>query len=380
MTTTAATTHAALDARRSKPARIFNFSAGPATLPEEVIKQAQQDLWNIFDSGIGIMEHSHRGKVFDRVLDEAIADCRAVGAVPDEYEVIFVQGGATSQFAYLPMNFLPDGRTADYLDTGVWANKAMKEASLTGIGSIHCAFDGSKSNYDHVPASSEIQQTADAAYLHYCSNNTIYGTRFHQPPQTAAPLVADTSSEMYSRPIDIRRHAFIYAGAQKNLGPSGVVLVIARKDFIASGRKNLPSMFSYAKIAEQKSCLNTPPTFGIYFMGQVFKWILRSGGLAAIEQRNNAKAKLLYDAIDQSGGFYSCVARPDCRSVMNVCFRCPTPELDDAFVAESKKHDMDGLKGYRSVGGIRASIYNAFPHEGCKVLADFMREFARTRG
>lgn len=363
---------------KSASKRIFNFSAGPATLPEEVLHQAQQDIWNIFDSGIGIMEHSHRGKVFDRVLDEAIADCRAVGNVPDDYEIVFVQGGATTQFAYIPMNFLPEGKTADYLDTGVWANKAMKEAKI--LGKVHCAFDGSRTNYDHTPSDAEITQTPGAAYLHYCSNNTIYGTRFNQPPRTSAPLIADTSSEMYSRPIDVKAHAMIYAGAQKNLGPSGVVLVIIRKDFLASGKPGLPSMFSYAKIAEQKSCLNTPPTFGIYFMGQVFKWILRQGGLTAMEPRNNAKARLIYDAIDQSGGFYTCVSRPECRSVMNVSFRSPSPELDDRFVAEARKHDMDGLKGYRSVGGMRASIYNAFPHAGCETLAQFMREFARKNG
>jgi len=357
--------------------RIFNFSAGPATLPEECIRQAQEDLWNIDGSGIGILEHSHRGRVFDRVLQETEADCRALGGISDEYDVLFLQGGATLQFAMVPMTFLAPGKTADYLDTGAWTQKAIKEAKL--FGGVNVVFDGSASDYDHTPADDEYSQTPDAAYLYYCSNNTIYGTRYAQAPKTGAPLIADTSSEMFSRPFDIGRHALIFAGAQKNLGPAGVTLVIIRKDFMASGRKDLPLLLNYSKIAEKDSCLNTPPTFGIYFMGRVFKWLLDQGGLEAISRHNEEKASLIYDVIDELD-FYGAVARPDSRSVMNICFRTPSEDLDRKFVAEAAEHGMDGLKGHRSVGGLRASVYNAFPKQGCEALAQFMRDFAQRNG
>src|SRR5688572_19201653 len=315
--------------------RIYNFSAGPAVLPEEVIHQAQQDIWNIFGSGIGIMEHSHRGPVFDRVIDEAKADCRAIANISDDYEVLFLQGGATTQFAMIPMNYLSPETIADYPDTGVWTTKAIKEAKY--FGKVNVAFEGSKVGYTYVPADSEIKQSPNAVYLHYCSNNTIYGTRYNKPPTTKAPLIVDASSEIFSRPIDVKKHALIYAGAQKNLGPSGVVLVIIRKDFVERGKKDLPSMFSYANHAKNDSRLNTPPTFGIYVMGQVFKWILRQGGLAAMEKRNAEKAKLIYDAIDSSKGFYRGVARADSRSHMNITFRTASEDFDKKFVAEASK-------------------------------------------
>lgn len=361
--------------------RTFNFSAGPACMPEEVLRQVQADLWDLHGSGIGILEHSHRGPIFDRVIDEAVADCRTVGGIPDDYEVLFLQGGATQQFAMLPMNYLPgqpDGATADYLDTGVWAAKAIREAML--IGDVHVGFEGAKIKYEWVPSDAEITQTEGAAYLHYCSNNTVYGTRFLKPPTTSAPLVCDASSEMFARPHDIRRHTMIYAGAQKNLGPSGIVLVIIHKEFLAKAKQGLPSMLSYSDHARAGSRLNTPNTFGIYMMGQMFKWILAQGGTAAIEKRNDAKAKLLYDAIDKSGGFYRGMARPDSRSVMNVTFRLATPELENRFVQEAFAQEMDGLKGHRESGGIRASIYNAFPVEGCRALAQFMADFAAKNG
>ena len=374
---TTATTPSA-PSKKTASDRILNFSAGPAVLPEEVLHQAQHDIWNIFDSGIGIMEHSHRGKAFDRVMDEAVADCRAIGTISEDYHVLLLQGGATTQFAMIPMSFLHQGRIADYPDTGVWTTKAIKEAKL--FGNVNVAFEGAKCGYDHTPSDDEITQSKDAAYFHYCSNNTIYGTRYNKPPRTGAPLVADMSSEMFSRPIDVNRHALIYAGAQKNLGPAGVTLVILRKDFASTAKKGLPSMFDYSKLAEQDSRLNTPPTFGIYVMGQVFKWILGQGGLAAIETRNERKAKFIYDVIDASGGFYRGVSRSDCRSRMNITFRCQTPELDSAFVAGAKVEGMDGLKGHRDAGGLRASVYNAFPVAGCERLAQFMREFAAKNG
>jgi phosphoserine aminotransferase len=260
----------------------------------------------------------------------------------------------------------------------VWTSKAIKEAKLFGKANV--AFEGSKVNYAYVPSDAEIKQTPGAAYFHYCSNNTIFGTRYAKPPHADSPLVADASSEMFGRPIDINKHALIYAGAQKNLGPSGVVLVIIRKDFLAKGKKGLPSMFSYDNHAKNDSRLNTPPAFGIYVMGQVFKWILKSGGLAGMEMRNAEKAKIIYDAIDASGGFYKGHARADSRSHMNITFRSPSEETDKKFLAESSKHEMDGLKGHRDTGGMRASIYNAFPIEGCRALAEFMREFAKRNG
>jgi len=374
--TTLSTDHTSGDATSS--GRVFNFSAGPACLPEPVIRQAQQDLWNVRGSGIGICEHSHRGPVFDAVLDEAVADCRTVGGISDDYEILFLQGGATLQFGMIPMNFLPEDGVADYPDTGVWTTKAIKEAKA--FGTVNVAFDGSACGYDHVPTREELSLSENAAYLHYCSNNTIFGTRFDVPPETAAPLVCDASSEMFARPIDVARHALIYAGAQKNLGPSGVALVIIHREFMSKAVRTPISMLDYARHAKGGSRLNTPPTFGIYMMGLVFKWILAEGGLEAIERRNEAKAKLLYDAIDGSGGFYRGVSRPECRSRMNVTFRLPSEELEKTFVAEAAAEGMDGLKGHRDAGGVRASIYNAFPIAGCERLASFMGEFASKHG
>ncbi len=358
--------------------RIFNFSAGPATLPEDVLRQAQHDLWNIDDSGIGICEHSHRGKVFNRVIEEAEADCRALANVGDDYAVLFVQGGATLQFAMTPMNFLGPNRTADFLHTGEWTKKAIEEAKL--FGDVNIAFDGEASSFDHVPGDSEINYTDGAAYCHYCSNNTIYGTEYTNTPSAPSPLVCDASSNIFSKPIEIDRHAVLYAGAQKNLGPSGCALVIIRRDFMDKANDGLATMLDYRKLASKGSRLNTPPTFAIYIMGQVFKWIANQGGLEAVAGHNEAKARIVYDAIDDSGGFYQAVARADSRSLMNVTFRTPNEELDKSFIAEAGANDMSGLKGHRSVGGLRASIYNAFPAAGCDALTGFMAEFARING
>jgi phosphoserine aminotransferase len=367
----------------SRPARIFNFSAGPACMPDEVLLQLQEDIWSVRGSGIGIMEHSHRGPVYDKIIEEAEADCRTVAGIGDTHHVLFLQGGATLQFAMLPINFLHPGKTADYPDTGVWATKAFKEAKL--YGKVNVAFDGSKTKYDHTPSASELSLTPGACYLHYCSNNTIYGTRWPSPPKSDAPLVADTSSEMFGRVYDFASHAMVYAGAQKNLGPSGVVLVLLRKDFLETARKAAPefpiaTMLDYRKQAENGSRLNTPNTFGIHVMGLTFKWILKNGGLKGIEARNAEKAKVLYDAIDGNGGFFKGHAVPSCRSHMNVVFRCPSEDLDKRFVKEAEAAGMDGLKGHRDAGGLRASIYNAFPKKGCEALAQFMAEFARKNG
>jgi len=359
--------------------RIHNFGAGPGVLPEPVLQQAREDLWSIGGSGIGVMEHSHRGKLFDRIIQEAEADCRSLAGVPDDYEVLFLQGGASQQFAQVPMNFLSAGGTADYLVTGVWSQKALKEAKA--IGATHVAASGEASAFTRIPDVESIAWSAAPAYVHMTTNNTIYGTQWVAEPDVPAgvPLVADTSSDMFSRPIDIARYGMLYAGAQKNLGPSGVVLAIIRKDLVEKASTSIPLIFQYRTHAKERSLYNTPPTFGIYMMGRVFKWIQEGGGLAPMAQRNEAKAALLYDTLDASD-FYTTAVDPASRSRMNVCFRTPSDELDARFVAEATKAGMDGLKGHRSAGGMRASIYNACPEASVSALVGFMREFERVNG
>ncbi|MGZ8397630.1 MAG: 3-phosphoserine/phosphohydroxythreonine transaminase [Gemmatimonadales bacterium] len=356
--------------------RIHNFSAGPAVLPEVVLRTAQEAIWNVDGSGIGIMEHSHRGKVFDRIITEAEQACRDLAGIPDTYRVLFLQGGASLQFSMIPMNLLPADRTADYLLTGVWSQKAVKEAKL--LGKVHIAATSEGSNFDRIPQPDEIRYSADPAYVHLTTNNTIYGTQWTSEPSVpkGAPLIADTSSDMYSRPIDVRKYGLIYAGAQKNLGPSGVVLVIIRDDLVERGPKTLPTMLQYRTHAAEKSLYNTAPTFGIFVMGEVFKWIQSQGGLAAMAQRNEAKARTLYDYLDASD-FFRVTAQPDSRSRMNICFRAPTEELEEKFVKEATKRGLDGLKGHRSAGGMRASIYNACPPASVEALVAFMKEFER---
>ncbi len=359
--------------------RIFNFGAGPAVLPEPVLRKAQQDLWNIAGSGIGVAEHSHRGKVFDRVIKEAEATCRELAGIPDNYRVLFLQGGASLQFSMVPMNLLPAGSTADYLVTGVWSQKAVEEAKR--VGAVHEAASSKATKFDRIPSASEIRYSAAPAYVHVTTNNTIYGTQWAAEPPVPAgvPLVADTSSDMFSRPIDVAKYGLIYAGAQKNLGPSGVVLVIIRDDLVERGPADLPTMLQYRTHAKEGSLYNTPNTFGIYVIGEVFKWIKAEGGLAAMAERNARKAKLLYDCLDESR-LFSVLAQPGSRSLMNVCFRGPSEEVDNRFVAEATKRGLDGLKGHRSAGGLRASIYNAMPEAGVRALVDFIREFERANG
>ena len=354
--------------------RSLNFSAGPATLPEPVLQQAQGDLWNIAMSGIGICEHSHRGPVFAKVIAEAVADCRAIGSIPDDFEILFLQGGATLQFSMLAMNFLQEGKTANYIDTGVWTTKAIKEAKK--IGDVHVAFDGSNTNYDHCPSDDEIDCVEGASYLHYCSNNTIYGTRFPSVPSSDAPVICDMSSDMFSRSIDWTKHHMVYAGAQKNLGPSGTVLVVIHKDMLEKCADSLPLMLNYKVHADKGSCLNTPPAFGIYLIGQVFKWIMAEGGLGAIEERNERKANMIYDAIESSDGFYTLFAKASSRSRMNISFKSNSQETDARFLEKAAEQGMSGLRGHRNLGGLRASVYNAFPEDGCARFAEFLRNFA----
>ncbi len=359
--------------------RIYNFSAGPGVLPDEVIHQAQHDLWNIDNSGIGIMEHSHRAKVYDRIIAEAIEDCRKVGNIPDTYSVLFMTGGASSQNHLIPANLLPEGGTADYINTGHWATKTVNECKY--YGTAHLAFDGKPSDFTYIPSDDEIHYSDNPAYVHYTSNNTIMGTQFRKPPAVpeGVPLVCDMCSDIYSEPLDITQFGLIYAGAQKNLGPAGTTLVIIRNDLLERQPRPLPTMMSYKVFAEKESRPNTPPVFPIYVVGLVFKWILSQGGLEPIAQRNRAKARIIYDAIDASD-FYIGHAREDSRSLMNIAFRTPSAELDKKFVEEALKEGMDNLKGHRSIGGMRASVYNAFPEQGCRVLADFMAEFERKYG
>ncbi|MFL5475025.1 MAG: 3-phosphoserine/phosphohydroxythreonine transaminase [Gemmatimonadales bacterium] len=290
--------------------------------------------------------------------------------------MLFLQGGASLQFAMVPMNLLGDGATADYLVTGVWSQKAVKEAKP--IGKVHIAATSEATNFDRIPKAAEIRYSANPAYVHFTTNNTIYGTQWQAEPSPPAgvPLVADTSSDMYSRPIDVRKYGLIYAGAQKNLGPSGVVLVIVRDDLVETGTKTIPTMLQYRTHAAENSMYNTPPTFGIYVMGEIFKWIQAQGGLAAMAEYNQSKARLLYDYLDNSD-FFRGTAQRDSRSLMNVCFRGPNEELEAKFISEATKRGLDGLKGHRSVGGMRASIYNACPRQAVEALVSFMQEFER---
>jgi phosphoserine aminotransferase len=359
--------------------RRFNFSPGPAVLPEPVLREAQADLLDFQGTGIGILEHSHRGGPFEAVIEQAEADLRALAGIPAAYKLLFLQGGASLQFAMLPANFLADGRVADYLDTGAWSQKAMHEAGY--YGSVHVAASSKATHYTHIPGASETHWSERPAYAHFTSNNTIFGTQFRSEPTPPAGvwLACDASSDIFSRPLDATRYGMIYAGAQKNLGPAGVTLVILREDLLEPPVRELPTMLRYRVHAEQGSLYNTPCTFGIYLIGRVCRWLLAQGGLAAMAERNEQKARVLYDYLD-SEPFYQAPVRPDSRSLMNVVFRTPSPELDKRFVEQATQAGLDGLKGHRSVGGMRASIYNAFPRSGCEALVQLMKDFAAKNG
>jgi len=358
--------------------RVFNFSSGPAVLPLPVLEKAQKDLLSLPGVGMSILEVSHRSKVFEDILEETEATIRDLAGIPENYRVLFLQGGASLQFSMVPMNLLANGATADYLVTGVWATKAAEEARK--IGNVHVAATTKAEQFSRIPRVEEIVLTPGAAYVHMTSNNTIYGTEWKDLPDIGdLLLVSDTSSDMFSRPIDVQRHALIYAGAQKNLGPAGVTLVIIREDLLARSPASLPAMLSYAVHAENRSRYNTPPVFAIYLMGMVVKWIQSQGGLAPMAKANEDKAARLYAEIDRSG-FYRGTAQRDSRSMMNVTFRLPSEDLEKEFVQKAAEAGLDGLKGHRSVGGIRASIYNAFPESGIDALTAFMREFERRRG
>ena len=359
--------------------RIYNFGAGPAVLPEPVLEEAQRDLYSLPGVGMSILEISHRSKTFDEIIQGCEADIRKLAGVSADYEILFLQGGASLQFSMVPMNLLPSGGKADYIVTGSWSKKALKEAKKVGAAQVAATTESE--NFNRIPAQSEMKLDPAAAYVHFTSNETIHGVEFKTEPQTGAvPLICDASSDVFSHTIDVSRYALIYAGAQKNLGPSGVTLVILRKDLLGRVPENLPTMLDYKVQAENKSLYNTPSVFGIYIMRLVMKWALERGGLDAIGKENAAKAKLLYDAIDASGGYYRPHAKPDSRSSMNVTFRLPSEDLEKKFVSEAKSGKLDGLKGHRSVGGIRASLYNAFPRAGVEALVSFMKDFAAKNG
>jgi phosphoserine aminotransferase len=359
------------------PERIYNFSAGPATLPYSVLEEAAQDIVNFKDKGIGLIEMSHRSKEFMAVADETEALVRELLAVPENYKVLFLQGGASSQFFMIPMNLLGAGKKATYLNTGTWAKKAIKEAKL--FGDIDVAYSSEESTFNRVPKEGEYAVDQSSEYLYLCSNNTIYGTQFAQFPEKESMLVCDMSSDIFSRQLDISRFGIIFAGAQKNMGPAGVTLVIIREDLLESTPDNVPIMLNYKTHADKGSMFNTPPTFAIYCVGRVLNWLKEQGGVAAMQQRNEEKAALLYDAID-GNDFYRGHAEKASRSLMNVTFNLPTPELEAEFIAEAAALGLDGLKGHRSIGGCRASIYNAFPKEGIEKLVAFMAEFAAKNG
>jgi phosphoserine aminotransferase len=373
-------THEAQPAARAPHGRIYNFSAGPAVLPLSVLEQVQAELLNYRGAGMSVMEMSHRSKPFDEIIQGAEADLRSLLGIPSNYHVLFLQGGATLQFAMLPMNLLPAGASADYVLTGAWAQAAYKEAAK--LGTVRAAGSTKDTNFTRVPAQAELDLDPQAAYLHFTTNETIHGIEWPAAPAApeGVPLITDASSDFLSRPMDLPRYGLIYAGAQKNLGPAGVTLVIVRDDLLQRVPANLPLMLDYRLQAENKSLYNTPPCFTIYVVGLVLKWLKSLGGLEEVARRNAAKAGLVYAAIDESGGFYRGHAEPASRSAMNLTFRLPSEDLEKLFVKQAEAEGLSGLKGHRSVGGIRASTYNAFPAEGCTALAGFMREFQRTQG
>ncbi len=357
------------------PKRIFNFSAGPAIMPVSVLEQIRDEMMSLPGVGMSVLEISHRSKVFDEIIQTAEAKLRSLMGIPDNYHVLFLQGGASLQFSMVPINLLPANGSADYIVTGVWSEKAVKEAKK--VGTVKTAGTTKAENFSRIPNQSELTLDPDAAYVHFTSNNTIFGTEWRTEPEVGnVPLICDASSDILSRPVDVSKYGMIYAGAQKNIGPSGVTLVIMRDDLLAKIPDGLHTMLDYRTHVKDKSLYNTPPTFGIYVIGLVAKWLEGLGGLAAMEKMNQEKAGILYDAIDASE-FYRGTAEKNSRSLMNVCFRLPSEELEKDLIKQATAAGFDGLKGHRSVGGLRASIYNAFPKEGVAALVEFMKEFER---
>lgn len=356
-----------------KMARVYNFSAGPAVLPEEVLQEAADEMLDYRGTGMSVMEMSHRSKAYDTIIKEAEADLRELMNIPDNYKVLFLQGGASQQFAMIPMNLMKN-RVADYIVTGQWAKKAYQEASL--YGKANKIASSEDKTFSYIPDCSDLPISEDADYVYICENNTIYGTKFKTLPNTKGkPLVADVSSCFLSEPVDVTKYGVIYGGVQKNIGPAGVVIVIIREDLITEDvLPGTPTMLRYKTHADANSLYNTPPAYGIYICGKVFKWLKKMGGLEAMKERNEKKAKILYDYLDESKLFKGTVRKED-RSLMNVPFITGDEELDAKFVKEAKEAGFENLKGHRTVGGMRASIYNAMPIEGVEKLVEFMKKF-----
>ena len=380
--------------RGSGSTRVYNFGAGPSTLPEEMIRQIQADIWDYAGSGMGILELSHRGKEYDAIVAETDRDLRAVGSIPADYDVLFMTGGATSQNYIVPANLLPQGATADHIVTGHWAQGSFDDAKQyaschNSSATIHSAFNGSAERYARLPSEAEIQYSKNPTYVHMTSNNTLYGTQWLDASgKTRLPkipagsfLVSDGCSDFFWDELDVSKFGLIYGGAQKNMGTAGTTFVIVRKDLVARANKSIPRMLQYGLFAKEESRPNTPPVFAIYTVGLMVKWVKSQGGLKAIGNRNRMKAGLIYDALDRHPTIFTPHARKSDRSMMNITFKCAAgPHMDDAFVAEAKLHGMDVLKGHRMTGGMRASTYNAMPVEGCKALADFIDDFANRKG
>ncbi len=357
--------------------RVFNFNAGPATLPLAALEEASANLVNFNNSGMSLLEVSHRTPIYEDVHFGTISSIKEILSVPDDYEILFLQGGAHTQFSMVPMNLLGDNESADYIVTGSWSEKAVKEISVIGKKANVIA-DTKATKYNSIPSTLNISK--DAKYLYLVSNETIQGVQFKKFPETnGVPLIVDASSDICSYPIDWKNIGIIYAGAQKNMGPAGVTIVIVRKDLIKD-QPNVPTMLRYSTHAKENSLYNTPPVFSIYMVGLTMKWLKNLGGLKKIDEINKRKAAYIYDVIDSSSGFYKGHAEKDCRSLMNVTFTLATEELEKKLIKETEANNMVGLKGHRSVGGLRASIYNAMPEEGCKYLADFMKDFAKKNG
>jgi phosphoserine aminotransferase len=353
--------------------RVSNFTAGPAGLPTPVLEEAQKELLDYQGTGMSIMENSHRSKTFEAVLEEAFSLTKELLAVPAGYQVLFLQGGASTLFATIPMNLLTAGKSADYIITGHWSERALEEAQI--VGKARIAGSSKASGFMKIPQQSELELDADAAYVHMTSNNTIYGTEFFHEPEVKAPLICDASSDFMSRRLDVSKYGMIYAGAQKNIGPSGLVLAIVRDDLIAQVNKSIPVIFRFETAAKNKSMFNTPPTFAIYLVRGVMRWAKALGGIDKIEQINVGKAKALYAAIDAAPDYYKCPVDKPARSRMNVVWRLPSEALEDKFVKDAEKAGLVGLKGHRSVGGIRASLYNAVSQADVDKLTGFMSEF-----
>lgn len=359
--------------------RVFNFNPGPAVLPLSVLEEAQKELLNFKGTGMSILEISHRCKEYEEVNAEAESLMKELLNAPNDYRVLFLQGGASTQFAMIPLNFLGAGAEADYVITGSWAEKAYDEAAKIGKANIAATSKGT--NHNRIPAPGEIKLGNSPAYLHITTNNTIFGTQWQLMPDfKGVTMVADMSSDMLSRPFDVSKFGLIYAGAQKNLGPAGVTIVIINPAMLERANKNIPTMMQYGIHAKNNSLYNTPPVFAVYLVNLVLKWIKASGGLTAIEKVNKEKAAYIYDAIDASGGFYKGHAQKDSRSLMNITFTLPNEDLEKTFAGEATKQKLIGLKGHRSVGGMRASVYNAMSVEGCKTLVSFMKDFQKRNG